>query len=177
MAEAVRDIDRAYLRKATELALHSDARKRAFVVYFNGCDKSYNALQGMLGFARDVGGTSQGIHNAVIAITEQACTARAFPPYRESGSGDPGKLDLKALENIRRSMLIFDGDAASNEQLAGRMLQGKSAIKEVFQAHFPNMLAVVKDPTHASTRLTKPTGRLIPTCTKHSRRSSPANTA
>ena len=59
-------------------------------------------------------------------------------------------------------MLIFDGDAASNEQLAGRMLQGKSAIKEVFQAHSPNMIAVVKDPTHASTRLTKPTWKADP---------------
>ena len=34
------------------------------------------------------------------------------------------------------------------------MLQGRAAVKGVMQAYFPNMLAVIKDPTHASTRLT-----------------------
>ena len=63
-----------------------------------------------------------------------------------------GQLDKELLDRIRKCLVVFDGDAASNEQLAGRLLQGRAKIRGVLTAFFPNMLAVVKDPTHASTR-------------------------
>ena len=152
LAEALRDLDKAFCKNISDLALHSDGSGRILRAYFNACNKLMNTRQGIFGSVRDSGSTAHEIADSIIKICNKFCSSRAHPPYHHK-QASIGDLDEELLELIRNALVVFNGDAASNEQLAGRILQGRTPIKGVLQGYFKNMLAVGRDPTHASTRL------------------------
>lgn len=146
LAEALKDRQRARLGKAQVIAIHQDAREQHLLVKFSAVGVDLQPLHGVLGIARDYGTTAKDTYQATVEVLKQFCTPRLQPPTTSSLSS---ALDQSLFDHIRKHIELFDADAASDEQRAGRMLQGKVlGANQVFN----RLKLVLRDRTHAATR-------------------------
>ncbi len=163
LAEAAKDIERAHMKKSMVVALHQDARDQLFLVRYAAVTPDLKVMRGVLGIAKNFGTKSDDICTATIGILENFCTPRISPPVSPTGTQpSAGTVDRNLLEHLRAKIEMFDADAATDEQRAGHVLQGKSeslSIGTRASAILPNLKLIVRDRTHAATRL-----RPGPTC-------------
>ena len=84
VSEAIRDLDKAFCKNISDLALHSDGSGRILRAYFNACDMQMNTRRGIFGSVRDSGATAHEIKDSIIKICQTFCSSRARPlPHRE----------------------------------------------------------------------------------------------
>jgi hypothetical protein len=127
LAEAAKDIERTHIRQSTSVVLHQDARDQLFLVRFAAVSQDLKVMRGVLGIAKNFGTTSDDICKATIGILEGFCTPRLSPPVRPSGfRPSASSVDDGLLQHLRSKIEMFDADAATDEQRAGRVLQGRS---------------------------------------------------
>lgn len=157
LAEAAKDIERAHIRKSMVVALHQDARDQLFLVRYAAVAPDLKVMRGVLGIAKNFGTKSDDICTATIGILENFCTPRLSPPASPTGfRPSAASVDNNLLEHLRSKIEMFDADAATDEQRAGRVLQGKSEssnIGSIESAFLPNLKIILRDRTHAATRL------------------------
>jgi hypothetical protein len=155
LAEAAKDFERAHMKKSIVVALHQDARDQLFLVRYAAVTPDLKVMRGVLGIAKNFGTKSDDICTATIGILESFCTPRLSPPESPTRSS-AASVDNNLLEHLRSKIEMFDADAATDEQRAGRVLQGKSeslSIGHGASAVLPNLKLILRDRTHAATRL------------------------
>ena len=150
LAEAARDIERDHIRQSTSVVLHQDARDQLFLVRLAAVSQDMKVMRGVLGIAKNFGTTSDDICKATVGILDAFCTPRLSPPRVPSALAS--SVDGRLLQHLKSKIEMFDADAATDEQRAGHVLQGKSASASMSSIIFPNLKLVVRDRTHASTR-------------------------
>jgi len=142
LAEAVRDVIRNNLRKALVMAVHQDSGNGRHCVYATTVGPDLRVTSQLLGYTTC--GTATG-SDAIVdmdkVIVDSICTKRSGAP---AGVKANPRLDKRLKSHVCNSVVLFDADAASDEQRAGRQLS--------FEL-FPNVRFRLKDKTHASRRL------------------------
>ena len=150
LAEAIKDIERSYIKKAIAVALHQDARAQLFLVRYAAVMKDMRVVRGVLGTAKDFGTTSEDICQATIDICKSFCTPRLLPPR---AGNQQSTMDRHLFEHLRSIVEVVDADAAADEQRALRILQGSArSVTAGCQKFFPNLKVILRDRTHAATR-------------------------
>ncbi|CAE7724072.1 unnamed protein product [Symbiodinium sp. CCMP2592] len=136
LAESVRDATRDFLGKACSIALMMDTRKSLCVVRYSATDAQLDSRKGLLGYRyireRE---TATAIVKTVRGTLEDLCTC-----------GDDGEFQESLFKRIVSHVELICADAASNEQVAGRVTRVDLC---------PNARIVHRDSTHALTRVLK----------------------
>lgn len=146
LSEAARCDLRQKLLRATVVALHQDARKGLLLVRVSACcQKTLEVTSAVLGVLRDFGTTATDILDATVQIMQEAL---APDPRKDDGIDAPSVVWPKVE--------VYDADGASDEQLSGRMLAGHARHPGRGRLTLaPNLRLVVRDRTHAATRIIK----------------------
>ena len=147
LSESVRLELRQKLIRADVVALHQDARQGVLLVRVTACCKrKLEVTSAVLGVVRDFGTTAPDILEATSRIVEEAL---APDPRHDDG--------IDAVADFWPKVEVYDADGASDEQLAGRILVGLMMHPATRQRSTlaPNLRVVVRDRTHAATRIIK----------------------
>ena len=146
LSEALLDEVRAFLRKAASIGIRQDAAAPRLLIRFAAASETCESRRGVLGVAVNFGTTSNDIKNATVSILHNFCTRRWMPPGRPAWNPTfNGELYQHLVDRVR----LFDADAASDEQRAGRVLSARvCGVPPVFT----NMQVIVRDKSHASRR-------------------------
>ncbi|CAE7324979.1 unnamed protein product [Symbiodinium microadriaticum] len=123
------EIDAAIMRNAQSLVIHQDVSELTLVVRFSLCTSDLCVVKGLFGLTD----LKNGSHACLLAATERV--VRLF-------CCDDDDL----VQHVRTITELIDMDAASDEQLAGRLMRASGAF-------FPGAKQVLRDPTHATRRL------------------------
>ena len=156
LAEAWRSHHRQQLRRATTIALHQDKGAKRLHLRFTAAGTDLKRYSGVVGLQTMVGG-----HAEIIKTTEEIvrrfCTPGACrvpnEHERKTGTTIQCELDNKLFNHMRCAVHVWNADAASDCQLAGRIVQGNSQLQRG-RGTFENLKLVTWDTTHASRRLT-----------------------
>ena len=163
LAEAYREINQELLAKCEAIALHQDGTKGCILLRFTACGLDLEAFQGMLAFvnlAKLYGGLRVvDVKSGTLHAIKKACTLGRRPPYRK-----PQKVFLKELfTHITEKTELWNTDAAEDEVLAGKMLQGvrldPEARERLVAAHgrtlgaLPNLLVRNREKAHGARRI------------------------
>ncbi|CAE7339470.1 unnamed protein product, partial [Symbiodinium sp. CCMP2456] len=123
------EIDAAIMRNAQSLVIHQDVSQLTLLVRFSLCTSDLCVVKGLFGLTD----LENGSHACLLAATERV--VRLF-------CCDDDDL----VQHVRAVTELIDMDAASDEQLAGRLMRASGAF-------FPGAKQVLRDPTHATRRL------------------------
>ena len=123
------EIDAAIMRNAHSLVIHQDVSELTLLVRFSLCTSDLCVVKGLFGLTH----LENGSHACLLAATERV--VRLF--YCD---------DEDLVQHVRAITELLDMDAASDEQLAGRLMRASGAF-------FPGAKQVLRDPTHATRRL------------------------
>jgi hypothetical protein len=162
LAEAVRIMARKALRRVEVSSLHQDCRKASLSLRYRACDDKLNVSVGFFGqvnLAQKFDMSADGIRDGTLYLLKRFCTPRCDVPFRRQLRG---RRDAELYAALCRSVELFDADAAPDEQLAGRKLQGNAArntepTREQYDAALKNLKLFNKDTTHAARRITSRT--------------------
>ena len=157
LAEARRCEVRDIIRKSECIAIHQDKRDPLLAMRFHSCGSDLRQSKGVLGGA-DVTKTPMrttgalGLRDATVMILQDICTPNLGAP----GVKKQWEVDGEALCNLFAKIELFDTDAAADETLTGKLLQGVSdgsgSTKPGLEAVLPNLLVCNKDKPHGSRR-------------------------
>ena len=96
---------------------------------------------------------ARGLQRATISIIEQFASPRSDPP------GAPAEYEAKMntdIENkFKTCVELFDADAAADEQLAGKLLRGRSIGahgNQTYDGYLSNLKVQNKDKPHGTRR-------------------------
>ena len=156
LAEAKRLFHLEKLRTSTTVALHQDGRKGFLAVRFACCGADdLRVTRGVLGIAnlaQSFDLSASGMQKATIAVLQAACTPLQRPPFIDTAS-HVEQLDEDTLVHCCSCVELFNADAASDEQLAGKLLRGATETQsQQFTGIFSNLIVLNKDKPHASRR-------------------------
>ena len=136
LAETCFHRDREFLRSATMMALRQDVRQQMLLVRYSACSESLECRRGTLGMVHLDAGGNAALQAGIIQVVTEFCT--------EKFGLDGANLDSALVAHLKHITGILDADAASDEQLAGRLLRSSGI--------FPNVKVQMRDRTHASGR-------------------------
>ena len=156
LAEGLRDIDREALSKCSAIILKQDERAGFALQRFCSSSALMERRTGISHASRPDTGSS-AIRDAVHLHLKRACTRRLDPPgkVKKVSNKAVSVLDHELLSRCCKSVIFYCPDGASDEQRAGRLLYGKTNLVHRLNGIFSNMKGVLRDPAHASTRITK----------------------
>ena len=128
LSEALRDVDREHLAAAKSIVLKQDERKGFALQRFACSDNKLVRRCGIsFGVHPDTG--SSAVRDAVYENLKKACTRRLDPPgILKDGAPQTNFVDTKLLKHCCGIVHFYCPDGASDEQRAGRLLQGKTTI-------------------------------------------------
>ena len=157
LAEARRSMYRDQILKAVSSNLHQDSRKGRLAIRFQCCGNALSPTAGVLGtanIAKDYSLDARGLQRATIAIIQQFATPKLDPP---NAPPDHAAQMMPEIENkFKTCVELFDADAAADEQLAGKLLQGKPVMKahgsQTFDGYLENLRVRNKDTPHGTRR-------------------------
>lgn len=141
LAEGMRMIDRAWIRRATSMALMRDERDSRLVVRFSMTTSDLECRRGVLGQARHFGSGAEAITEATGQII------RDFATSSVPGPDGPDEL----ASHIRHIVHQLAIDAAADETLSGRMMQRGTRL-DGERPLTPNLLLITRDKAHGSRR-------------------------
>jgi hypothetical protein len=152
LAEALRDEERQFMAKACTIAVLQDMRKDVLCIKYAAANANLEVRRGILGCASRFGTTAADIKDATLKVVRDFCTPRLHPP---AGARRLQAPDLSSsVDNLQSHVLsaieLCVADGAADEQKALRDLAGHAGNA----AAFPNVKMVLRDNTHAATRLT-----------------------
>jgi hypothetical protein len=152
IVEALREKDRAFLRKCTTIVLMRDERHTRLLVRYCASDKHLNVRRGFLGQTRGAGGTGSDIVSATSRVLRIFCTQKSgLPP---GGRGTPA-CDKGLLRHIQDRIEILVADSAASELLAANIGRGNrthDGVEEPRDPLTPNLVLVGRDYAHAFRR-------------------------
>ena len=146
LSEARRELNRKFLRQATTITYHQDARGNKLCARFSACDKKLRICKGIIGQIAHLklGTGSTALVKATRLMLKRFCTRAAGAPPKPDGSRVPGAgVDWPLYKTITAAVEVFDADAAADENVAGRQMAGDL---------FPGARLVLKYQTHATQR-------------------------
>ncbi len=123
LAEAKRCIQRRGLRRAKTISLHQDATKGVIAMRFLAAGEDLEPQGGLLGMcnlAKFYGLSACDIKTGTLYLLKAACVYGHNAPC----TSRQGKLDEALHQHILQSIELWDTDAAEDEVLAGKLLQG-----------------------------------------------------
>lgn len=150
LAEATRDEDRQFMAKACTTAILQDMRKDVLCIRFAAANAKLEVRRGILGCASQFGTSAAKIRDATLKVVREFCSPRLHPPEGARLQGVPD-VNEKLLAHVLSTVELCVADAAADEQKVFRDLAGHAGR----DASFPNVKMVLRDHTHAATRLTK----------------------
>lgn len=119
LAEAMRELDREFLRRAHTVSLMQDSRKRRLLVRFKAATLSLETRRGILGQHHLHGSMNgSGLREGTLATLRTLCTKGLGAPSRPPGAPEP-VFDEALMEHMVKSVEEFSADAAADEQHAG----------------------------------------------------------
>lgn len=145
LGEAILDRDRNFIEGNSTVAWFQDGRRCALLVTYRGANSKLEVRSGVLGITLDASG-SVHILKAMRTITEQFATPR-FGVQQLHSKFVPS-LQTTIQDSLRKSVVLWCADAASDEQRAVRLSESIET-----QSLFPSLKIVLRDRTHASARL------------------------
>jgi len=153
-AEAMKDMDRDYIKGAVTLALLRDEKAPRLHLRFTGCDEKLVTRAGWLGQAHvpkhaPAGSSGLVLTEATESIITAFATRRSGAPG--GGSGRPCNNALK--RRICNITEMIGADAAEDEMVSTRDM--RRPLREDMAPLTPNVRAVVRDHTHGVRRLTR----------------------
>jgi len=151
LAEARRVLDRRFMSSATVASLMQDGRGNNLLIRLVATNKQLDIRRFVLGLEDDCGSGAAAVRDATVLAIKRFCTKNDRPPPRDTNQ-DMGTrhLDTELLGHIQRVIEVFVADAAGDEQVAGRELQGCSSSIPTL----PNLHLVLRDKAHAARRVT-----------------------
>ncbi len=161
LAEAVRSVQRERLRDCRVASIHQDGRQGRLAIRYTACGEDLKPRVGVLGsasLAKDFRMDAVGMSAATVHILRSLCTSMASPPHCRRDTPPP-VCDEELLDHVRGIVELFDADAASDEQLCGKLLGGRtqqpSSLSDDAYKLFHNLRIFNKDRAHASRRTRK----------------------
>ena len=148
LAEAIREDTRAFLRKATSLALLQDARSPRLLLRFSASQPlpPLAFRKGYLGHIHQAAGDAADIARGTQQILRRFCTRRL-------GSGRGGyDFDEALYDHLLVICEMWVTDAASDERTAGEALRTPAAVLSATHATMPNIMVIQADITHGLRR-------------------------
>ena len=133
LAEHKRKRVRKALRTASSISMHQDGRKGRILIRFRASSAKMERAIGVLGqvHLHEMGFSSsaKGVRDAFVFVVPEAATP-TIPPLLADLSpellqGPEFQTDPVMIDNIRQRTHLFDADAAEDEQLSAKILQGK----------------------------------------------------
>ncbi len=121
IAEAYASLDRAFLGKATSVALCRDERHGKLLVRFSATTEDFEHRNGTIALVQLDGCTAFDL----VAATRKALTIFCACFLGSTDPSHPSKLDKELLDWIRTHVEVVANDAASNEMLAGDVGRGR----------------------------------------------------
>ncbi len=157
--EAIRDVDRTFLAKASAIAVLLDERNGRILLKFHACDDELNVRVGVIALLQDHGKAACDVANAVHdALKKLATRRRLHPqlnkPFKSTPAASHGVLDRDLLAHVTQSVVCYAADGASAEQLAGQMLHPNS-VRNSLAAKLPNLRLLIRDKAHSSRHLVR----------------------
>ena len=159
LAEAVRDVQREFLRTAACIGLAQDTRKGYCLIRYIAASKSTQTLDvqsGVLGLVYVPSASALVLRRAVLHGIKQLSTCRlATGRISKRVATGNGTFDKELATHIRTHVEVFAADGAADEQLTGRMLMGSSGrgADSELGAAMPRLRLITRDKAHASRRL------------------------
>lgn len=150
LAEAMRDEDRQFMAKACTIAVLQDMRKDVLCIRFAAANAKLEVRRGILGCASQFGTTAAQIRDATLKLVREFCSPRLHPPEGARHLRAPD-VNEELLAHVLSTVELCVADAAADEQKVFRDLAGHAGRA----ASFPNVKMVLRDNTHAATRITK----------------------
>ena len=152
--EAVRDRDRAFLKKASKVSIMQDARGPMVMTRYDACGSSKRRLEVRRGVVSlmdpdilKAAPGAQSLADGVVAGLTALATRRA-PHCNLRPPRDPPSTDHGLFAHIKQHVEMFTADGAVDEQLAGRLLS--AACQSTGEPLFPKLRFVLRDKPHAS---------------------------
>ena len=155
LAEAIRDADRAFLRRAETIAVMLDERHGRLLVKYHGCDERLTVRFGVLGLLRNAGKTAPQIAAAVHQAVRAVCMRRKLHPgcnVLRNGGDSAGTVDEVLARHILEHIVFYVSDGDSASQLSGHMLHRDSE-RAALAEKLPNLRVVIRDRAHSSRHL------------------------
>jgi hypothetical protein len=156
IAEAIRDADRDFLRRAKAIAVLLDKRNSRLLVKFQACDDDLVVRFGVLALLRNAGKSAPQIAAAVHQSVQCVCTRRlhhsgcnALQPY---AAAQRGIVDETLVQHILGHVVFCVSDDDTATQPAGHMLHRNSE-RDALAEKLPNLRAVIHDRAHSSRHL------------------------
>ena len=153
LAEARRVLDRHFMSTATVASLMQDGRGNNLLIRLVATNTQLEVRRFVMGLERDCGSGAVAVRDATVLAMRRFCTRNDRPPPRTMTQPDMGTrhLDTKLFGHIKHIIEVFVADAAGDEQVAGRELQGSSSTSI---PTLPNLHLVLRDKAHAARRVT-----------------------
>eukprot|EP00969_Alexandrium_andersonii_P003185 136833-Alexandrium_andersonii.AAC.1 len=127
LSEARRELNRKFLRQATSITYHQDARGNKLCSRFSACDQKLRVRKGIIGQISHLklGTGSTALVKASKLLLKRFCTGAAGAPPKHDGSRVPDAgVDWSLYRAISAAVEVFDADAAADENVAGRQMAG-----------------------------------------------------
>ena len=156
ISEAARRLDRDVFGRAASTTLMQDVRKSKLLIRFKTSYRVCGRLKmrrGVLGQISVKEGGAINLRNATAECLRRAAQPCFHMPNKEI-SRIRFKFNNKLLKRLVKSIHFYTADAASEEQLCGKILRDGFAKDEVPRL-LDNLLLIVKDRPHATRRITK----------------------
>ncbi len=157
LAEAIRVRTRIALKNARSLTIHADGSRGRLVVRGQMCGYGLLPQRHLLGTENQVlhfDSSALGLAGAVVNSLRELATPLLGAPFLAGGSAP--EVDTTLLTHMCNIVEVFNADAASDEQLAGRLLQTGNNVDSVDRqlgAVFRNMIVLSKDKPHGARRI------------------------
>ena len=166
LGEAIRRSNIHSLKRSETIALFQDVRAGRLAVRFSCASNDLQYARGCFGQAKVQDASAVGLRDTTVFIFTRACTPY-LPPQLPEGFELPasyGKLDNDALNHICSHCHMFNSDAAGDETLTGKLLQGSRDDGMGCAEHpfLPNVSVRSFDKAHASRRVVSSTFGLDP---------------
>jgi hypothetical protein len=165
LCEGMWALDRRWLRAARELSItmFADGSKGRVMFRMTAANQDLEVRHFMVGQARLTGKDIPGAPEVVSMfkrVLTNFCTVRkkgpgpaARPGRAANAVAQPSKqrgFDRALYDKLRRHIKALCADAASDEQLAGRLMQVRDAASG--KTFLPNIITTIKDKPHAGRR-------------------------
>ena len=150
--------ERAFIRKATSVAIHQDVAGKRLLIKYCAATPGLDYKSGVIGACHvlEHGRGALGVARATKHIIQRFCTPfnginlADVPPVKQNRVKLAECLDEELEKHMRHHIEMYDTDGAADEMLAGRLL--KNGVSAGLQHYFPRVLVFKRDSTHAVKR-------------------------
>ena len=122
LKESVLDRWRLSVARATMLSVYSDGAGRRLGARWQVVDRGLDTTRGSYGCKRDIGTGGEKTKEALVWLVKRFCTQRTGAPP-DLGINEKNLFLSELYAQHIKIAKMYDGDAASDEQRAGRLLK------------------------------------------------------